>query len=81
MFLLFFKRLVFIIELLQLFIEGGNSLFFFLTLWKLVKILKFLFGLFDFSNDFLNHYRVLGFDKVEHFFPYDNTIVENFFRF
>lgn len=54
-FLLLFERLIFFIKLLQLFIKCGNSLLFFLTFSQLVKILQFLFGLFDFSDDFLDH--------------------------
>lgn len=75
--------MVFGVKTSKLFFEGVD----FLEVFRLglgsalVKsLLNFLFGLFDFSDDFLDHDGVLGFNEREKFFPDEDLIVENFFR-
>jgi hypothetical protein len=41
----------------------------------------FLFGLFNFADDFLDHEGVFGFDEVEEFFPDEDSVVKDFFGF
>jgi hypothetical protein len=43
--------------------------------------LEFFFGFLDFADELLNHEGVLGFDKVEQFFPDEDSVVEDFFCF